>query len=252
MGLFNKTPEEKFEKASMASSGRKMLKLAEGGMQKAMTSVAYKYSRGFGLKKDLKKAKYWADKAADVKAFGESIDTIEAYFTKGNICLEFKTAESNKEAKESFKTAYSIALPEDKDYSYYKSMSGATLARLYMADNENLEEAKEILLECKRSYFPEAQFQLARYSYYIENNLVPAVKYFQELLDRKNMEGEDIIFEMEDITTDYLKKVNALKDNEVSLKTIDELEALLEFLTENQWEEYILEEVAGLIKRFKG
>ena len=66
------------------------------------------------------------------------------------------------------------------------------------------------------------------------------------------MEGEDIIFEMEDITTDYLKKVNALKDNEVSLKTIDELEALLEFLTENQWEEYILEEVAGLIKRFKG
>ncbi len=169
MGLFKKTPEEKFEKALLASSGKKMLKLAEEGMQKAMVNAAYRYHNGFGLKINNTSALFWANKAADENLFGKTTDTVEAYYTKGNITRDLADISA---AEECYKKAYEIGKDIEKA-SYYHECAGLALAILYIENNKNYEEAKSILKELTEKKLPKSLW-----SFYTGLLLLPSFLYF--------------------------------------------------------------------------
>lgn len=244
MCLFKKTPEEKFDKASMASSGKKMLKLAEDGMQKAMVNVAYRYHNGFGFKANDKIALFWANKASDENLFGKTTDTIEAYYTKGNI---ERDASDINAAEISYKKAYEMGKEVEEGSGYYHECAALALANLYIEYDKNTDEAKDILTELSANENQEAQWQLAKFKYYKEGSIIPALKSFVDIRDNRNIEVfDDIIFDTEDIINDFIGKMSILKQEEVSLKIIEEFEAFETFFKEVDWEEYTKEQVKAL------
>ena len=243
MGLFRKTPEEKFDKAASASSGKKMLKLAEDGMQKAMVNVAYRYHNGFGFKANDKSALFWANKASDENLFGKTTDTIEAYYTKGNILRDLGDISA---AEESYKKAYDTGKEIEKA-SYYQECAGLALAYLYIENNKNYEEAKSILIELAAQKNQIAQWELAKLLYNKENNIIYALESYVDIRDNRNIEVfDDIIFDTEDIINEFISKMSETSPDEISLKNIEEFEALEKFFSEVEWDELIVDQVKAL------
>ena len=243
MGLFRKTPEEKFDKAAAASSGNKMLKLAESGMQKAMVNVAYRYHNGFGFKANDKSALFWANKASDENLFGKTTDTIEAYYTKGNILRDLGDISA---AEECYKKAYVIGKEIEKA-SYYQECVGLALASLYIENNKNYEEAKSILKELTDKKNQEAQWELAKFCYYKEGSIIPALSSYVDIRDNRNIDVfDDIIFDTEDIINDFIGRMNKINPDEVSLKNIEEIEALEKFFENADWDEFVKVQVTAI------
>ena len=247
MGLFKKTPKEKFEKANLSSSGSKMLKLAEEGMQKAMTNVAFRYESGMGLKKDPEKALYWVNLAANEDKYGISEDTAEAYFIKANILLSVDNEEQNKLSFESFKKAYEIAF-KASDNSVIGMEAGISLSRFYTEKEEN-EKAKEILIFLKDKNSIDALFELALFNYYEENDLIGSLNLFDVLLKNDTINREDILFEFGNIRMDHMAKMRKLSLDEVSLKNIDETKVLLDFCEKTEAETLVIDEIENFLKK---
>ena len=121
------------------------------------------------------------------------------------------------------------------------------LASLYIENNKNYEEAKSILKELTDKKNQEAQWELAKFCYYKEGSIIPALSSYVDIRDNRNIDVfDDIIFDTEDIINDFIGRMNKINPDKVSLKNIEEIEELEKFFENADWDEFVKVQVTAI------